>query len=139
MSDIYVTARRRDRLLKEMDRLGVLEGELTEKFVLGSGSGGQKINKTASCVYLKHEPTGIEIKRQQSRGRALNRFMARCDLCEKLKERIEGEKSRRQQEREKIRRQKKRRTRRQKERMLEQKRKQGQKKSLRGPVRSTGE
>ena len=139
MSDIFVSAQRREKLRKEMERLGVEEGDLIEKFVLGSGSGGQKINKTASCVYLKHEPTGIELKCQRSRGRELNRFQARCDLCEKLKERIDGEKSRRQQAREKIRRQKKRRTRRQKERMLDQKRKQGQKKVMRAAVSGTGE
>jgi len=134
MSDIFVSTQRREKLRQEMDRLGVLESDLTEKFILGSGSGGQKINKTASCVYLKHEPTGIELKCQRSRSRELNRLWARGDLCEKIKERIEGEKSRRQQEREKVRRQKKRRTRRQKERMLDQKRMQGQKKTMRGPV-----
>lgn len=138
MSDIFVSAQRREKLRQEMDRLGIRESDLTEKFILGSGSGGQKINKTASCVYLKHEATGLEIKCQRSRSRALNRFMARCDLCEKLRERIEGEKSRRQQEREKIRRRKKRRTRRQKERMLEQKHRQSEKKKLRGPVRDGG-
>lgn len=134
MSDVFVSAQRRERLRKEMDRLGIREDDLTEKFILGSGSGGQKINKTASCVYLKHEPTGIEVKCQRSRGRDLNRVLARRELCDRVDERVRGEKSKRRQEREKIRRQKKRRTRRQKERMLEQKHKQGEKKVLRGAV-----
>ena len=54
--------------------LGILADELVEKFITGSGSGGQKINKTSSCVYLKHVPTGIEIKCQRERSRELNRY-----------------------------------------------------------------
>jgi hypothetical protein len=38
------------------------ENDLEEKFVRGSGPGGQKINKTSSCVDLLHVPTGIRIK-----------------------------------------------------------------------------
>jgi protein subunit release factor B len=38
------------------------ELELDEKFIKGGGPGGQKINKTSSCVQLKHIPTGITIK-----------------------------------------------------------------------------
>src|SRR6185436_10588305 len=45
--------------------LGIHESDLIEKFILGSGKGGQKVNKTSSCVYLKHIPTGIEVKCQQ--------------------------------------------------------------------------
>jgi len=117
-----------------MEQLGIATNDLVEKFVLGSGPGGQKVNKTASCVYIKHVPTGIEIKCRRSRARELNRFLARRELCERLEERIRGEQSRRQQEIERIRRRKRRRTRRQKERMLEEKSKQGEKKKLRARV-----
>lgn len=118
-----------------MDRLGVRENDLTEKFILGSGSGGQKVNKTASCVYLKHGPSGIEIKCQRSRSRELNRYYARKELCEQLEERKLGAASKRRQAAEKIRRQKRRRSRRQKERMLEAKHRQSEKKVRRRPVR----
>src|SRR5271170_6669836 len=111
-----------DDLDARMERLGIREGDLVEKFILGSGSGGQKINKTSSCVYLKHIPTGIEIKCQQERSRELNRYYARQELCERLEERTLQEKSKRQQEFEKIRRQKRRRSRKQKEKMLAEKR-----------------
>ena len=93
-----------------------------------------KINKTASCVYLVHAPSEIEIKCQRERSRALNRFLARQELCDRLEERILGEKSRRQQAIARIRRQKRRRSRRAKEKMLEAKRQQSQKKQLRRPV-----
>lgn len=110
------------------------ESDLLEKFVLGSGRGGQKINKTASCVYLKHEPTGIEIKSQPTRSREMNRYYARKELCDRLEERSDGVKAKRQQEAEKIRRQKRRRSRRQQARMLEAKHRQSQKKERRRPV-----
>ena len=135
MTDRFVTPRKQAALNAEMERLGVTDGELTEKFILGSGKGGQKVNKTSSCVYLKHAPSGIEIKCQRSRSRELNRYFARVDLCERLKQQIDGERSRRQAEAAKIRRQKARRSRRSKEKMLDAKRQQGEKKSLRGRVR----
>ncbi len=122
-----------DALAKRMVRLGIREEDLLEKFILGSGSGGQKINKTSSCVYLKHLPTGIEIKCQRERSREMNRFLARRELCEKLEEKIFQEKSKRQQEIEKIRRQKRRRSRRSKEKMLEGKRLHSGKKEMRKP------
>ena len=134
MSDAYVSKSKQEQLAARMAKLGVEESELVERFILGSGPGGQKVNKTASCVYLKHEPTGIEVKCQATRSRALNRYHARRELCERLAERIEGEKSERRREAEKIRRQKRRRSRRQKEKMLEGKRKQSEKKERRRPV-----
>ena len=116
-----------------MAKLGITEDSLLEKFIHGSGSGGQKINKTASCVYLKHLPSGIEVKCQQQRSRELNRFLARRELCERLEEIREGRKSARQQAIEKIRRQKRRRSRRAKNRMLDAKSKHAEKKNLRKP------
>lgn len=122
-----------ETLSMRLERLGVKESDLIEKFILGSGSGGQKINKTSSCVYLKHEPSGIEIKCQRERSRELNRYYARQELCEKLEEQISKEKSKKQKEFEKIRRQKRRRSRRQKEKMVAEKRQLSTKKSLRRP------
>lgn len=118
---------------ERMNRLGVREEDLIEKFILGSGSGGQKINKTSSCVYLKHLPTGIEVKCQKDRSRSLNRLFARRELCEKLEERLFQEKSKKQKEMEKIRRQKQRRSRRQKEKLVAAKRELSAKKKARKP------
>ena len=120
-----------------MEKLGITEETLTEKFIQGSGSGGQKINKTASCVYLKHSTSGIEVKCQQQRSRELNRFIARRELCERLEEIRDGKKSARQQAHEKIRRQKRRRSRRSKNRMLDDKSKHSDKKSMRKPPNKT--
>ena len=74
-----------DALRERMESLGIEEDDLVEKFVLGTGSGGQKINKTSSCVYLKHTPTGFEVKCQRSRRRELNRFLARRELCDRIR------------------------------------------------------
>src|ERR1700722_13354048 len=110
-----------EELLAQMQALGIQEGDLIEKFILGSGSGGQKINKTSSCVYLKHIPTGTEIKCQKERSREMNRYYARKELCDRLEEKQEGIRSKKQQEHEKIRRQKRRRSRKSKEKMLTEK------------------
>lgn len=120
-----------DEIRQRMERLGIKEEDLIEKFILGSGSGGQKINKTSSCVYLKHIPSGIEVKCQKERSRELNRYYARKELCERLEEKIEHKKSERQQQIEKIRRQKRRRSRKSKAKMLADKKLHSEKKSLR--------
>lgn len=121
-------------LLRRMAELRIREADIEERFIKGSGRGGQKLNKTSSCVHLLYAPTGIEIKCQRGRSQSLNRFLARRELCERIAEQVEGERSRKQQERERIRRQKRRRSQRQKARMLDDKRKQGEKKVLRKPV-----
>jgi protein subunit release factor B len=125
-----------DELYDRMDRLGIKEGDLIEKFILGSGSGGQKINKTSSCVYLKHIPSGMEVKCQRDRSREMNRYYARKELCDRMEEKIENKKSERQQKMEKIRRQKRRRSRKSKEKMLVAKKQLSEKKSLRQSLRN---
>ena len=117
-----ITKEKLDALQERMQKCNLKENDLIEKFILGSGKGGQKINKTASCVYLKHLPTGLEVKCQWGRSRELNRYYARQELCEKIEGSLFKEKSEKQQAFEKIRRQKRRRTRRQKEKMVEDKR-----------------
>jgi protein subunit release factor B len=116
---------------KRMLALGIREEDLVEKFITGSGSGGQKINKTSSCVYLKHEPTGQEVKCQRERSRELNRYLARKELCDRLDQIQNGAISKRQQEIEKIRRQKRQKSRKQKQRMVADKRKLSEKKQQR--------
>ncbi len=120
-------------LRKRMSKIGIKESDITEKFIRSSGPGGQKINKTSTCVYLKHEPTGIEVKCQTQRSQPLNRFLARRILTEKLEENIFKKKSEKQKKIEKIRRQKRKRSKRAKEKILKQKKIQSQKKSLRRP------
>lgn len=117
-----------------MESLGIREEDLKEQFVRGSGPGGQKINKSATCVVLSYPEADINIKCQRTRSLALNRYYARWELCERIAERTEGERSRRQQEAEKIRRQKRRRSRRQQAIRLAAKRRQSDKKALRRPV-----
>lgn len=105
--------------------------DIVEKFIRSSGPGGQNVNKTSTCVYLKHIPTGIEVKVSQDRSQAVNRKIAWRLLEEKINEQLLGIKSKRRQENEKIRRQKRRRSRRSKEKMLEQKKFTSEKKQLR--------
>ncbi len=114
-----------------MQGLGIREKDLQEKFIRASGKGGQKVNKASSCVYLKHIPTGIEIKCQQERSQALNRYLARRILTKKVESLILGRLSEQRQRIEKIRRQKRRRSKRAKEKMLKFKRERSEKKKMR--------
>ncbi len=114
MSRYGVTPKKEAELHKRMAACGIKENDLEESFVLGHGPGGQKVNRTASCVCLRHGPTGLEVKMQKVRSQGLNRFYARRRLCELLEERQLGTASPEALRREKIRKQKKRRRRRQK-------------------------
>jgi protein subunit release factor B len=119
-----------------MHQLGIHENDIEEKFIRSGGHGGQNVNKTSTCVYLKHLPSGLEVKCQIERSQVLNRFLARRMLLDKVEAKQRGEQSAREQKFEKLRRQKRRRSRRSKLKMLEDKRLQGIKKSLRAAVKS---
>jgi protein subunit release factor B len=84
MSVFSVSDSKEKALLERMERLGVKEEEFRETFVRASGSGGQKVNKTSSCVFLLHVPTGLSVKCQQERSQALNRFVARRLLLDRI-------------------------------------------------------
>jgi protein subunit release factor B len=114
-----------------MAALGIAEADLLEKFVRGSGAGGQKINKTSNCVFLKHLPTGVCIKCQMDRSREMNRFLARRELCEQLEAIREGKAVAKTQAIEKMRRTNRPRSRNSKNRSVADKRNLSQKKSMR--------
>ncbi len=133
MIDFPVRPEKQKALLIKMAMLGIREQDVVEKFIRGGGKGGQKINKAASAVYLKHLPTGIEVKCQASRSQALNRFLARRILAERIETKVRGETSAEQQRIEKIRRQKRKRSKRAKLKMLEVKREQSVKKKILEP------
>ena len=123
-----------DKIKARMALASVFEEDLEESFILGSGPGGQKVNKTASTVRLYHAPSGTMVKCGLNRSREMNRWLARREVAEKILERTNAAASSRRQEVEKIRRQKRRRSRRQKAKMLDQKHKHGEKKAARGRI-----
>lgn len=108
-------------LAERMARLGIKEQDLIEHFVRSQGKGGQNVNKVSSAVYLKHVPSGVEIKCQQERSQVMNRFLARRLLADKIEAAILGKRSAEQRRIEKIRRQKRKRSKRAKEKMLQAK------------------
>ncbi len=128
-----VSESKHKQLAALMQRLGVAESDFEEHFVRSSGAGGQHVNKTSSCVWLRHRPSGTEVKCQISRSQALNRFLARRLLLEKLETKVLGEKSAARQQIEKIRRQKRKRSKRAKEKMLQDKKHQSYIKKMRKP------
>ncbi len=128
-----LTAEKSAALAQRMTALGISETDLLEKFVRGSGAGGQKINKTSNCVFLKHLPTGVCIKCQLDRSREMNRFLARRELCDQLDAISEGRAVAKTQAIEKMRRTNRPRSRNSKRRSVADKRNLSQKKSLRRP------
>ncbi len=118
-------------LAARMHALGLREEDLLERFVLGSGPGGQKINKTSSCVWLKHLPTGREVKCQATRSRARNRLLARHGLCELLEHAASAREAARRQAAAKRRRQRRQRSQHSKLQSVADKRRLSLRKSLR--------
>ncbi len=103
---LFPVSEEKNRWLKErMEVLGIHEKDIEEKFIRSSGSGGQKVNKTSTCVYLKHLPTGIEVKWMKERSQSLNRFLARRELVRRI-EKLSGEVTSDDHEMSKVRRQK---------------------------------
>ena len=106
------TPKKENELLARMKACGLKEEDIEERFVRSRGPGGQHVNRTATCVQLKHLPTGLGVKMQEARSQALNRFKARRRLCELLEERNPDLKSPAREKADRIRKQKERRKRR---------------------------
>ena len=120
-------------LAARMAELGVREADLSEQFIRSRGRGGQNVNKVSSCVVLRHVPTGVAVRCERERSQALNRYLARRELLDRLEARIRGTVQAAAAERARIRRQKARRSRRTKEKILAAKRAQSEKKATRRP------
>lgn len=131
MHSFPVTPQKQEALHLRMLALGVREEEIEECFTRAGGRGGQKVNKTSSAVALFHRPTGVRVRCEESRSQALNRFLARRLLLDRVEERRRGFVAAERSAAEKIRRQKRRRSRRAKQRMLEGKTRHAEKKAAR--------
>ncbi|TWJ16429.1 peptide chain release factor family protein [Geobacter argillaceus] len=111
MPDFAVSDEKNRWLAARMAELGVREEDLEEQFVRSSGKGGQHVNKSSTCVVLRHRPTGLEVKCMRERSQSVNRFLARRELLEKIADQA-GLPTAAMAERERIRRRKARRKRR---------------------------
>lgn len=133
--DIFGISHKKEGALREkMARIGMKEAELEEHFIRSRGPGGQNVNKVSTGVYLKHIPTGVEVKACGERSQALNRYVARKVLVNKIETIVLGRESIERKRIEKIRRQKRKRSKRAKEKMLRAKSMRSQTKALRKKV-----
>ena len=126
-----VNPEKESALKEKLNSLEIYEKDIKESFIRSRGKGGQNVNKTATCVYLKHKPTGLEVKCQKTRSQGLNRYYARLILYSKIERQIKGRKSEEDERLAKIRRQKRRRSKRAKGKMLDDKKRQSRKKKER--------
>ncbi len=131
MTIFPVSSSKAEKLLRDMERLGIREADLEESFVRSGGPGGQNVNKVSTCVILKHAPSGLSVKAQQDRSQAMNRYYARRILCDRLDAQIHGVRSEEARRINKIKRQKRKRSKRAKDKMLQGKKIHGEKKKLR--------
>ena len=120
-----------DALARRMAALGVTEADLEESFVRSSGHGGQNVNKTSTCVLLRHRPTGIQVRCQESRQQGQNRERARHLLLDKIEAQRQRAAAAQRAEAERLRRQKRGRSRGAKLRILADKSRQSAKKQAR--------
>lgn len=134
MPTFSTTDRKSAQLAAEMARLQILESDLDEHFVRAGGAGGQHVNKTSTCVVLRHRPSGLEVKSQETRSQSLNRYYARKRLCMLLDTKIRGAASAEAARIAKVRRQKRKRSKRAKEKMLHDKSHHAEKKRRRTRV-----
>ena len=111
MKSFGVSKEKQKALAGEMKRLNIKEEDIEETFTRSSGPGGQNVNKVATCVQLRHRPSGITVKVMRERSQALNRFLARRNLAEKVATLLHGEDSAETKKTRKIIKQKKRRKR----------------------------
>ena len=98
-----------DALVLRMKTLGIEKSDIEEKFIRAPGRGGQKVNKTASAVFMRHKKTGLSVKCSTSRSQHLNRFLALRSLVDKIEAARAGTSCPDQEKIEKIRKQKQRR------------------------------
>ena len=126
-----VSPEKEKALLEKMQHLGIREEDIVERFIRSRGHGGQNVNKVSTCVYLKHLPTGTEVKCQRERSQALNRFFARRILIQKIEDQILGRESAERQRISKMKRQKRKRSKRAQEKVLHLKHIQSEKKKAR--------
>ena len=129
-----VSSEKEKALIQRMLTLGISANDIEETFVRSSGPGGQKVNKTSSCVHLFHLPTGLAVKCQRERSQSLNRYLARKLLLDKIERAQKGFIEEEKEKIEKIRRQKRKRSRRAKEKILSTKHQRAETKVLRGKV-----
>jgi protein subunit release factor B len=134
MNPATTSPERAAQVAARLAALGVREADLEETFVRSAGPGGQNVNKTATCVVLRHRPTGVQVRCQATRQQGLNRLLAREWLAARLAALARARAAAERAQREKARRQQRRPSAAARRRMVEAKRRLAEKKAARRRV-----
>jgi protein subunit release factor B len=136
MKNEQISLKKEKDLNHKLRRVKIFKKDIKESFVLSSGPGGQKVNKSSSCVSLYHMPTGIRVKSRSTRSQRVNRYNAYAILMEKIIRQREEEATRKRQAAYKHRKNKSRlRSSQNKEKVLHEKHKLSEKKGLRKKIK----
>ena len=122
------------QIVEKLASFGIRPDEVEERFVRGTGPGGQKINKTSSTVWLRHARTGVEVRCQRERSQSANRELAWAELVARLAARESAAATAARQEREAARRRVRQKHRGQKVQMIVAKKHRARHKASRGRV-----
>ena len=117
-----------------MAQVGIKESDLAETFARSSGPGGQNVNKVATAVTLRHQPSGISVTVQDSRSQVQNRRLARERLLDAIEQTQQKRRATEIARREKARRRRSPRPAALKRRILQAKRKRGELKKQRAKI-----
>ncbi len=128
-----VSSAKEQALERRLQALGIREQDLVERFLRSRGPGGQNVNKVETGVYLRHIPSGIEVKMQQERSQALNRYRARQVLADRFEAAVLRRRTEKQAMIDRLRKQKRKRSKRAQEKVLAAKRRRAETKELRRP------
>ena len=123
------------QLDQKLAELGIAPEDLVERFTRSRGPGGQHVNRTATCVQLRHLPSGLEVRAEGERSQLRNRIAAREQLIARLEAARRQAEADRVAARERARRQRRRPSAAARQRNVERKRHRGEVKARRGRVR----
>lgn len=74
-------------------KIQLKESDIDVKITNGTGAGGQKRNRTYSCVVLKHILTGLSVRCDEDRSQLKNKEIALKELTKRVQDLYDSKKN----------------------------------------------